>query len=66
MKTDWCDSTTLKWHTAFADERNLDVQSQQWYEVDCDMQMEDQWKGIGGAWRYLMNIYWSRLATVKY
>jgi len=30
------------------------------------MQMEDQWKGIGGAWRYLMNIYWSRLATVKY
>lgn len=34
---------------AFADERNLDAQSQQWYEVDCDMQMEDQWKGRGEA-----------------
>lgn len=29
--------------------RNLGVQSQQWYEVDCDMQMEDQWKGTGGV-----------------
>lgn len=42
-----CNGAILEWHTAFADERNLDVQSQQWYEVDCDMQMEDQWKGRG-------------------
>lgn len=45
-----CDGPTLEWHTAFADERNLDAQSQQWYEVDCDMQMKDQWRGRGGAW----------------